>query len=121
MFLVLQKLKNIGVTPPLIMSHIFETVIMPILTYGSDVWGYNKVACTMLDKVFLRITRCILGIKSTTSNLIGIGECGRMPPSIKCTVNTLCFLNRLMYMDDDCIVKQVYFELKDLADQGFNT
>ena len=42
MFAVLQRLKNIETPPPEIMFHIFDTLIMPILTYGSDVWGYNK-------------------------------------------------------------------------------
>ena len=42
------------------MFHIFDTLIMPILTYGSDVWGHNKNAHTLLDKVFLRFIRCTM-------------------------------------------------------------
>ena len=38
-FVALQKLKNIEHPSPEIMFHIFDTLIMPILTYGSDVWG----------------------------------------------------------------------------------
>ena len=121
MFAVLQRLKNIETPPPEIMFHIFDTLIMPILTYGSDVWGYNKMALSILDKVFLRSVRCTLGIKCTTSNIIVLGECGRMPPSVMCTINTLCFLNRLMCMNDDSLVKQVYVELQHLTGQGFDT
>ena len=121
MFTVLQRLKNIETPPPEIMFHIFDTLIMPILTYGSDIWGYNKVALTILDKVFLRSVRCTLGIKCTTSNIIVLGECGRMPPSVMCTINTLCFLNRLLCMDGDSLAKQVHGELQHLTDQGFDT
>ena len=42
MFAVLQRLKNIETPPPEKMFHIFDTLIMPILTYGSDVWGTTK-------------------------------------------------------------------------------
>ena len=121
MFAVLQRLKNIETPPPEIMFHIFDTLIMPILTYGSDVWGYNKMALSILDKVFLRSVRCTLGIKCTTSNIIVLGECGRMPPSVMCTINTLCFLNRLMCMNNDSLVKQVHVELQHLTGQGFDT
>ena len=38
-----------------------------------------------------------------------------------CTVNTLCFINRLMCMDDDSLAKQVHDELQHLAEQDFDT
>ena len=120
-FLALQKLKNVQHPPPHIMFHIFDTLIMPILTYGSDVWGHNKNAHNMLDKVFLRFLRCTLGVKCTTSNIIVYGECGRMPPSTKCTINSLCFMNRLMHMGGDSLTKKVYYELENLTQQGFDT
>ena len=55
MFLALPKLKNVQHPPPHIMFHIFDTLIMPILTYGSDVWGHNKNAHNMLDKAFYKM------------------------------------------------------------------
>ena len=44
-----------------------------------------------------------------------------MPPSVMCTNNTPCFFNRLNFMDDDSLVKQVYIELQRLTEQGFYT
>ena len=90
-FSILQRLKNIKTPSPEIMFHLFETFILPILTYGTDVWGYNKIALTIIDKVLLWSIRCSLGIKCTTNNIIVLGECGRMHPSVMCTINTLCF------------------------------
>ena len=49
-----------------------------------------------------------------------IGECGRMPPSVMCSISTLCFFNRLNCMDDTSLVKQVYMELQRLTEQGFD-
>ena len=120
-FSILQRLKNIEAQAPEIMFHLFETLILPISTYGSDVWDSNKTTLTILDRAFLRFIRCTLGIKCTTSNIIVLGECGRMPPSVMCTINTLCCFNRLNCMDDDSLVKQVYMELQRLTEQCFDT
>ena len=42
-------------------------------------------------------------------------------PSVMCTINNHCFLNRLMCMDGDSLAKQVHDELQHLTDQGFDT
>ena len=90
---------------------------MPILVYGSDVWVARKDGPWSLDKVFLRFVRCILGIKATTSNIIVAGECRRLPPSTQCTIHALCYMNRVMNMNEGPLVKQVYqaYMIKDLT------
>ena len=60
----------------------FDTLVRPVLTYGSDVWGMSKSGQGALDKVFLHYARCTLGVKATTCNVIAYGECGKYPPSI---------------------------------------
>ena len=65
----------------------FDTLVRPVLTYGSDVWGMSKSGQGALDKVFLHYARCILGVKATTCNVIVYGECGKYPPSIFCQVS----------------------------------
>ena len=103
------------------MFDIFETLIVLILVYGSDVWGTRNDGLWPLDEVFLHFVRCILGIKATTSNIIVTGECGRLPPSNQCTIHALCYMNRMMYTNEGSLVKQVYHELRSLHDQWFNT
>ena len=103
------------------MFDIFDTLIMPILSYGRDVWVSYKDSIDMLDKVFLRFIRCTLGIKATTSNIIVAGESGRLPPSTQCILHTLCYVNTIIHMNGTSLVKQVYDELNDLSEQGFNT
>ena len=115
-FLVSRKLRNIEHTTPKIMFDIFDTLIMPILAYGSAVWGSNKDGIDKLDKVFLRFIRCTLGIKATTSNTIVAGGCGRLPPSTQCILHTLCYVNRIIHMNGTWLVTQVYDELNDLSD-----
>ena len=116
-----KKIKRTGALPPKIMFYIFDALVHPILTYGSDVWGFNRKGLTHLDKIFLHYARCVLQVKSTTCNTIVYGECGQFPPSVHCQINTLCLWNRLANTPANKIVRQVYDELKRLGDQGFQT
>ena len=67
-FSIRRKLKCVRTLPATVMFHLFDALICPILTYGSDVWGYSKAGMQVLDKLFLNYIRCALHIKATTCN-----------------------------------------------------
>ena len=115
------KTKTIGHLPPEIMFNLFDALIKPILTYGSDVWGFRSTLWGTVDKVFLQFSRCILHVKATTSNIITVGECGRLPPSTSCQISALRYINRLYHMPDNELAKKVFLELVQLNHQGFTT
>ena len=121
LFGVLHRLRSITPIPPRVQFKLFDAVIKPILMYGSDVWGHNISGISMIDKVMLRFSRCVLNVKDTTSNVMVYGECGILPPSVYCTVSTMCYMNRLHHMPNNSIVKQVYNELFKLHQMGFVT
>ena len=116
-----KKLKYIQNLPPSIRFDMFDTLVRPVFTYGSDVWGMSKSGQGALDKVFLHYARCTLGVKATTCNVIVYGECGKYPPSIFCQVNVLCYLHRLLTLQGGKMIKSVFCTLNDLHDQGFLT
>ena len=116
-----KKLKCVKALTPEIRFDIFDTMIRPIITYGSDVWGLCKSGLHDLDKLFLNYIRCVLCIKATTSNIIVYGECGKIPPSIYCHANVLCYFHRLLTMHHGSTVKYVFNVLCNLNDQGFQT
>ena len=111
--------KSLNPLSPKLKFHIFDTLIRPVLTYGSDVWGHRKSGLKEIDRVFMRYVRCVLNVKATTSNVIVIGECGRYPPSVFCHISLLCFSNRMYHMSDTKLSKQVYSELLKLHENGF--
>ena len=115
-----QKLKHIGKLPPEILFHMFETLIRPILLYGSDVRGIRGQGNDMVDKVFYCFIRCALGVKATTSNLMVLGESGQMPPDVFSHINVICYLKRLHHLPSRMIVKQMYIELCRLHECGFS-
>ena len=63
----------------------------------------------------------VLNVKATTSNVMVYGECGILPPSVYCTVSTMCYMNRLHHMPINSIVKQVYNKLFKLHQMGIVT
>ena len=69
----------------------------------------------------LRYCRRVLNVKATTSNIMVCGECGMLPPSVQCTISTMCYMNRLYHMPGGTIAKRVYEELNKLHSIGFTT
>ena len=101
--------------------HLFENLVRPILLYGSDVWGVNVSANMQIDKLFFYYMRCVLHVKSTTSNIIVVGECGQLPTSVYCHISALRSLKRLSDLPDTKIAKQIYNGLDRLHQCGLKT
>ena len=120
-FLILKKLRKIGVLPPKLMTYIFDILTKSILLYGSDVWGVSSFANNDIDKVFLWYLKCILKVKISTSNDIILGEFGAMPTSVQSYINVLILYGRLAEMPGNTIIKQVFTALRNLHNQGFRT
>ena len=51
-FAIYTRLKNIGILPVKIMMYIFQSLVKPILVYGSEVWGVNMNSIKAIDNVF---------------------------------------------------------------------
>ena len=121
LFSVKQKLKVIGPIPPQTMFYIFNSLLKPIITYGSDVCGINKSGRGVIDKYFVQFAKHVLGVKQSTSTLMVLGESGQLLPSTSCIYNTVTFLNRVQCMNDSLLVKQVYNDSYRLHECGFHT
>ena len=88
--------------------------------YTAVMWGgFQTQGVANIDKVFFWYIRCVL--KSTTSNIIVVGECGQIPPSVSGHIKAICYLNRLQNLTPNMIVKQTYSELSRLHNCGFST
>ena len=90
-FGLLSRLRHVGPLPPQTMIYLFESCVQPILTYRSDVWGANKAGRDAVDKILLWFLRLVLQVKPSTSNVITLGECGKIPPGVFCETNCILF------------------------------
>ena len=55
----------------------FDSCIVPVLTYGSEVWGVQ--ISQAVDHVNIKYCRKQLGVGSTTPTVAVLGECGTFP------------------------------------------
>jgi len=61
---------------------LFDSIIVPILTYGCEVWGvYNY---KHVDKLHIKFCKYILGVKKQTPTYAVYGELERVPLSVIC-------------------------------------
>ena len=105
---MLNKTKSLHI-PPQCTSYMYQSLIQPILLYGSDIWGINTAAQRSSDKVFYWFLKILLNVKRNTSNVMLVGEVGMFPPSSLCHRITLPL---------DSVVKSVFLESKRLCELG---
>ncbi len=59
MFMVLSKISKLCL-PIDIALDLCDHMISPVLTYGCEIWGYEK--CTMLERLHLKFCKYLLGL-----------------------------------------------------------
>ena len=120
-FAISKRLRQVGPLPPATMMYLYQACVQPILTYGSDVWGTSKTGRDAVDKVLLWFIRYVLRVKSTTSNIITLGECGQIPPGVFCELNCIMYFLRLRNLPESSITNIVFREQQRLHNLGFTT
>ena len=101
------------------MFYLYESIVEPVLLYGSDIWGAYASCTKDIDKIYLWYIRMVLNVKATTCNIITMGESGIIPPTIKCHRNAILYFIRLNNLPPGSVVKNVFLELKQLHNTGF--
>ena len=81
MFALLKKSKELDL-PIDLQLELFDSLILPILLYGCEVWGYENVL--ILDRLYLKYLNYVglLGLKQSTPSCMVYGETGRFPLSV---------------------------------------
>ena len=78
MFSVISKIRQLGGLTMDTQLDLFDKLVIPVLTYGCEVWGYsNNNICEVLH---LKFCKYILILKQTTPSCMVYGELGRTPP-----------------------------------------
>ena len=106
---------------PQYFAYVYESCVQPILTYGSDVLGVNKAGRDAVDKVLLWFLRLILRVKATTSNIITLGEFGKMSPGVICETNCILYFLRLKVLPQSSLANIIFREQMRLHHLGFKT
>lgn len=89
MFSLVRKARKLFL-PLDIQLHLFDSMITPILLYGSEVWGCENV--DIIDQFYLKFCKSLLDVKQTTSSVMVYGELGTMPLHLKIKTPSFEFL-----------------------------
>ena len=77
---------------------LFNKTIIPILLYGSEIWGCGNL--DLMERVQLKFLKYILKLKRPTPNYIVYGETGCFPISVYIEEKIISFWSRLCSTND---------------------
>jgi hypothetical protein len=88
-------------------------MILPILTYGSEVWGFHN--SPDIAKVHLKLLKQVSGVRPQTSTSAVLGEFGRFPLTVYRKIRIVKFWYRIMKALD-----AVHFKIMFIKDSNGN-
>ena len=89
---------------------LFDSLVKPILEYGSEIWGTSG-SLDCLEKVQLHFIKTVLGVKLNTSSLMCYSECGRFPMQLSIFCKIIKYLVNLNLKNENTIVSKAYKHL----------
>ena len=110
----IRKYADLSKFPQHIVFKIFDATIIPIITYGGEIWGISKPLNfktwdqSPAEKVHLKFCKQYLGLNRKTSNLATRGESERFPIQILIMKKALKYFSYLCEKDENSIVKQAF-------------
>jgi hypothetical protein len=105
MYSLLGKARKLNL-PLDIVSHLFDTCIIPILLYGCEVWGYCNI--NKLEAVQRMFYKQVLKLNTGTASCIVLGEVGRTNLETIVNQRMLNYWARLQTADQSKIAKITY-------------
>ena len=95
---------------------LFDKTVLPILLYGSEVWGFEMQ--NKIESVHVKFCKYVLGVSHVTSNCAVLGECGSKSLHVFYMVRCIKFWLSIVQREYSRITKSVYQHLKILDDNG---
>ena len=91
-------------------------MVLPTISYGREMWGYEQIAS--IERVHIKFLKIILKVPITTCDEAVLGEVGRYPLSVYCSVKCMSYWLKIVKMSENRIVQQVYIMLNKLDGVG---
>ena len=93
MFCLFRKNRNLDL-PIDCQIKLFDNTVLPILTYGCEIWGFGGIFC--IEKAHTNFLKLILHVKKSTPHVMIYGELGRYPLSIVIKKRIISFWYKLV-------------------------
>ena len=105
MFAMRRRCALLGIRDPAMQCKLFDTLVLPILSYACEVWAVNTnvgEAAEVLHRSFLKH---LLGVRICTANEIALAEFGRFPLQVHFWQQILRYHHRVVALDNSRLVK----------------
>ena len=80
--------------PTDIMLDLFDKMIFPVLSYGCEVWGFEKTDVDRIEVFYRKFLKYILKANNQTANCMVYGETGKLPLDISIKTRMICFWHK---------------------------
>ena len=100
---------KLGVFEHKALFKIFDSLVVPILCYGSEVWGYEYQR--KIEQVHINFCKSALGVGKYASNSAVLGECGRLQIATRYYIRFIKYWLKILKMDHDSFSRQCYDEM----------
>ena len=100
--------------PCCVLEKLFDTLVVPVLLYGSEVWGAVKTYrdSDPYENLHLKFVKEILGVHWKTTNIACLAETNRNPLHLKIQLNILKFLIHILNSPSS-LVSDIYRNIKE--------
>ena len=83
---------------------LFDTLVSPILNFGSELWGMHKA--TDIELVHTKFLRYILGVKKLTNLSALYGELARIPLPVYRKINIIKYWVKILQQNDSSLLRK---------------
>ena len=114
----LDKHYKLNKLPLNIAFKLFDTMITPILLYGSEVWGAYEYKNTAkksdewgkltIETIQTQFIKCLLGVNKSTTNIMVHRETGRYPLTMLIKLRTVQFVKHIVSRNKHKLCLMVY-------------
>ena len=91
---------------PDLMCMLFDKMIVPILSYGSEIWGFDNA--DQVERVHVQFCKNILRLRQSTASYFVYGELGRRPLYCKRYLRVIKYWLKIVTQDKKPLVKKTY-------------
>ena len=105
LFAMRRRCLLLGIRDPAMQCKLFDTLVLPILSYACEVWAVDSSAGEAGEVLHRGFLKHLLGVRNSTANELVLAELGRFPLQVHFWQQILRFHHRVMSLDDTRLVK----------------
>ena len=105
LFAMRRRCALLGIRDPALQCKLFDTLVLPILSYGCEVWGVDAKCGAAAEVLHKGFVKSLLGVRKSVATHMVLAELGRFPLQIHVWLRVLRYHHRTIALDNARLVK----------------